>query len=101
MPLVMGLTDKEAHDIAARVLGPALQSFGFDHVAVRSGLDHDGDPALFLEVFLLPSSAVVDADIFARAHGAVDDAFRAEGETRFPYFRMIWPDEYANDDVRS
>lgn len=93
MPLMAGLTDEEAQTIAADVLSRALAAAGFDHVEVRSGRDHDGDPALFVDVILKSGSPEMVGETYARAHGAVDDAFRARGETRFPYFGISRPDD--------
>jgi hypothetical protein len=66
-----------------------------ESVDVSEGVDHDGEPALFVTVHYRPSTDTVDQ---AAALKAVRDRLLAIGEERFPYMNHHYPDDLPADD---
>lgn len=76
-------------DILRKKLGP----HGFDHAEVNAGVDHDGEPALFIDAILKPNSQLVGGKKYGEAHGALSDVLLRYGERRFPYLFIRHPDD--------
>ena len=93
------MTDEEVRAVADRVLRQTLGSFGYTKVLVRSGYDHDGDPALFLRAHFKPGSGPVPGGPSNGALSALSDALYARGEHRFPYLTHYYPDDEFPEDV--
>lgn len=93
------MTDEEVRSIADGVLHETLGPFGYTKVLVRSGFDHDGDPALFLRAHFKPGSGPVPGKPSSTALSALSDALFAKGEARFPYLRHFYPDDEFPENV--
>jgi hypothetical protein len=75
------------------VLRDKLGPYGLDHVEVKADIDHDGEPALFIDAILKPNSELVGGKVYADVLGALSDALLKGGERRFPYLMLRHPDE--------
>lgn len=75
------------------VLREKLGSYGFDHAEVKADVDHDGEPALFIDAVLKPNSQLVEGKIYSEAIGALSSALLRLGERRFPYLLLRHPDD--------
>lgn len=70
--------------IFERAFGP----FGGGTVSLRFGEDHDGDPAVFVDVKVNGDGVSLPDDVVERNQSFITDvrgALRAAGETRYPY----------------
>ena len=70
-------------------------------VSVREGRDWSGDPSLFI-LLLVPdktSEKVLSSTAVGHAKFAAAEALRAEGETRFPYVRILREREPAEHEA--
>lgn len=77
----------ELAEAIVRLLKERLARFGLERVEVRSGLDHAGEPALFIEAWYRLSPEPIDPEALAQAHLALQDLLIEWGEERFPYVR--------------
>ena len=75
---------------------PLLHSQGLDRLQVIPGLDHDGDPVLYVELHFELMEPGVDPKVLIQAGPAVRQALWALGERRFPHIRY---DFHANQQV--
>lgn len=66
---------------------PLLQSQGLEAIQVIPGLDHDGDPVLYVELKFHLVQPGVDPNVLIQAGPAVRRALWAIGEHRFPHLR--------------
>ena len=70
-----------------QTLEPLLRSQGLESVQVIPGLDHDGDPVLFVELKFRLVEPGIDPDVLSQSTPAVRRALWAMGEHRFPHLR--------------
>ena len=92
------LSDREVARLADKVLSKALRANGYERVTVRSGIDHDDEPALFVDAIVKENTAVISGEAFASALGALRNALLQHDEVRFPYLLFVHPDDkYPND----
>ena len=82
------LTDAEIQAIADDVLVRDLGMLGLDRVEARSGIDADGDPALFLKLLIRPDVETMPERQVTDSRMAFYDRLIDLGEVRFPYFRL-------------
>jgi len=83
----------EIQDIADEILAEALGEGEYDRVSVRSGLDHDDVPALFIEANLKKRTPVVSGVAYASALSALRKALLHRDEDRFPYLTFVHPED--------
>lgn len=57
------MSEEEVRSVADEVSGNVLGPYGFKQALVRSGHDHDGDPALFLRAHFRPGSGLVPGEV--------------------------------------
>ena len=93
------MTDDEVRSIADKVLRERLGSLGFTRALVRSGHDHDGDPALFIRAHFEPGSGPIGGSPLGDALSALHDALLEKAETRFPYLSHYYPDDEFPENV--
>lgn len=93
------MTDDEVGLVADAVLRETLGSLGFKRVLVRSGFDHDGDPALFIRAHFEPGSRPTGGNTLGAALSALHDALLERGEARFPYLSHYYPDDEFPENV--
>lgn len=74
------------------ILRERLSTVGFERATVTAGRDHDGDPALFVDVFFDGRHGALEARTFSDTIGAVWQALLDRDEERFPYLRLHIPD---------
>lgn len=77
----------EVEQTIRNVLEPLLSSQGMEAAQVIPGLDHDGDPALFVEVKFRMVESGVDPKVLSQATPALWRALGTIGERRFPHLR--------------
>lgn len=70
-----------------RILKERLGRFGLERVEVRGGLDHAGEPAIFVDAWYRLVDEPIDPEALAEAHLALQDLLVEWGEERFPYVR--------------
>lgn len=87
----MTLTDDEVRSLADDVLGRSLGPRGFIEAEVRSGVDHDGEPALFVTAKFRLGSGPISGQEAIDARSALSDALLERGERRFPYLIHHYP----------
>lgn len=93
------LTEAEAQVIAQNVLTDRLGPFGFDEAVVHAGLNHDGEPALFVDAIFRPNAPSLGGRASTEALSALRDAFLARNEERFPYLSLRYPDDERPEDA--
>jgi 3-dehydroquinate synthase class II len=78
-----------------QALRKALGSYGLDHVELASGLDHDGEPAVFVTAVLPEHAGPVPmpGDISASANVVVAQAMKRVGDERLSYLYIRRPDD--------
>jgi hypothetical protein len=96
MPNVLSRAIEEA-------LRPALGSYGLDHVELESGLDHDGEAALFVTAVLPQQTGPVPmpGNISASANVAVAEAMKRVGDERLSYLYIRRPDDERPEEEES
>jgi len=82
------MNDADIQIVADRVLRRELGKFGYQRTEVRSGFDHSDEPAAYVDAVLGVDAPPLEPTTFFDAHAALGRALLAEGEERFPYFRM-------------
>ena len=87
------LTDKAVSAIADKVLREALPNSGYERVSVRSGLDDEDKPALFIGAILKRNVPAVSGETINSALAALREALLQNDEARFPYLRLVHPDD--------
>src|ERR1700677_3215952 len=95
------LSDQEVTRLADKLLSEALCGQGYERVTVRSGVDHDDEPALFVDAILKENTDVIAGEAFASAIGALRNALLQRDEIRFPYLLFVHPDDKYPDDPAS
>jgi len=93
------LTDDAVGVIADRVLREALRDNGYVRVDVRGGVDHEGEPALFVDAVLGENIPPVPGAVINSALLALRQALFGSDESRFPYLRMVHPDDIYAEGV--
>lgn len=94
------MNNAEIRDVAERVLHAELGKFGFERAEVHSGVDQDGDPAIFIDAILAPGTPPLPGNVVGDAHFALGQALLAKGEARFPYLYTKRPgDELPEGEV--
>jgi len=88
------------HPVSAEVeqtirdtLEPILSSQGMESLEVIPGLDHDGDPVLFVEIKFRHVEPGVDLNALSQSTLAVRSALWANGESRYPHLRCDLHDD--------
>ena len=76
-----------------KVLRKEFGSFGLDHVELKAGRDHDGDPAVFVTAVLPPKSPPMPGDISAAASLAIANLMDGAGDERLSYLYIQRPDD--------
>jgi hypothetical protein len=80
--------EEKAVQVIQRIIQDRLGPFDINkNVRVEPGLDHDGDPVLFIEVRYKKSKKPVNANVANRLGTEIREALEAIGETRFPHIR--------------
>lgn len=79
--------------IIDEIIRTKLEPYGLDHVDIKEDVDHDNEPALFVDAVLKPNTQLIEAEIYGDAHRALRDALHKYGESRFPYFFIRHPDD--------
>lgn len=69
------------------VIRKVMAPFGYRATDVQPGLDHDGDPVLFVHVAYDDTNVPVDPKAMAGLGHAVRRAAWQNGEERFPHIR--------------
>lgn len=64
-----------------------VEAFGMTSVHVSAGSDHDGDPALFVDVVYEDGGKPIDTAVLTRLVSKVHSRTWEMGEERFPYIR--------------
>lgn len=87
------------HPVSAEVeqtirdtLEPILFGQGMEGLEVIPGLDHDGDPVLFVEIKFRLVEPGVDPKVLVQTGPALWRALLAIGERRFPHVRYDFED---------
>jgi hypothetical protein len=74
------------------ILRERLSESGFKHATIAAGRDHDGDPAIFVDLFFDGSGGGPDSRTYSDTIGAVWQALLDNDDERFPYLRLHIPD---------
>lgn len=82
----------EVKQAISNAVEPILRSQGMEGVQVIPGLDHDGDPVLYVELKFRLVQPGVDPKILIKSGPAVRRALWALGERRFPHLRYDFND---------
>jgi len=82
----------EVEQTIRETLLPILSSQGMECVQVIPGLDHDGDPVLFVEIKFRLVQPGVDPKVLIQTGPALWRALMAIGERRFPHVRYDFVD---------
>lgn len=93
------MNEAEAQAIAQRVLQQKLGPFGFVEAVVHAGLDHDEEPALFVDAIFQPSAPNIGGLASSEALVALRNALQERGEQRFPYLSLRYPDDERPEDA--
>lgn len=83
----------EVEQSICAVLQELLSSQVLEDVLVNTGLDHDGDPVLFLHLKLRLVEPGIDPDLLCQSTISVRRALWKMGERRFPHLRYVFHDD--------
>jgi hypothetical protein len=92
------MTDEEIKQLVMPILRRRLGNYGFESAEVRSGLDHDGDPVVFVTARYRAGAPELDAAQALDAMVEISDNLREKGETRFSHLTHFHPDDLPSDD---
>lgn len=98
----MNLDDVKA--LTQTTLTAQLGNYGFDHVDIAAGKDHDEDDALFMTAKYKSGSALPGGDVLNRTLAILRRELQNAGEERFPYLTHRPEDEdngYDEEDAPS
>jgi hypothetical protein len=76
-----------------KALRKQFGSFGLDHVELKAGLDHDGDPAVFVTAILPPQAPPMPGEISGAANVVVAQVLHNAGDDRLSYLHIHHPDD--------
>jgi hypothetical protein len=96
----MNLDDVKS--LTEKTLAEMLGKYGFDHVDLVAGKDHDDEDALFLTANYRGGSTLPDGDVLVSALTALRTRLQQSGESRFPYLIHSLEDEevgYEDEDT--
>ncbi len=84
-------------------LRKVLGSYGLDHIELEAGLDHDGEPALFVTAVLPQHAGPVPmpGEISASANVAVAQVLEKAGDERLSYLYIQRPDDERPEEEKS
>jgi len=82
-------------------LKKTLGAHGFDHVEIREGVDHDGEPAVFVTAVLRPQTLKIPGEVSASANVAVAQVLEKAGDDRLSYLYIQRPDDERPTDEKS
>ena len=71
----------------------AFGSHGLDHVELKAGFDHDGDPAVFVTAVLPLQAPPIPGDISGAANVVVAQVLHNAGDDRLSYLHIHRPDD--------
>lgn len=83
----------EVEQTIRSVLEQHLSSQGLEGVQVNPGLDHDGDPVLFVHLKFRLVEPGIDLNTLSQSTLAVRSALWAIGERRYPHLRYDFHDD--------
>jgi hypothetical protein len=72
---------------------PLLRDQGLESLQVMPGLDHDGDPVLYVDLQFALVEPGVDPNVLSQSTPAVRRALWAIGERRYPHLRYDFHDD--------
>jgi hypothetical protein len=79
----------------------ALGSYGLDHVELESGLDHDGEAAVFVTAVLPLHTPPMPGDVSASANVALAQVMERAGDERLSYLYIRRPDDERPEEEKS
>jgi len=95
------LSEREIEQIADGVLKQALAGYGYESVVVRSGVNVEDEPALFVDAILQEGIPSLPGRVVGTAGVALRRELLRRDEPRFPYLRMFRPDDtYADEESK-
>lgn len=83
----------EVEQTIRSVLEEHLTSQGLESVQVNAGLDHDGDPVLFVRVKFLLVEPGINPGLLSDSAISLRRALWAIGERRYPHLRFDFHDD--------
>ena len=83
----------EVEQTIRNTLEPILSSQGLEGVQVIPGLDHDGDPVLFVEIKFQLVEPGIDLNALSQSTLALRHALWSIGERRYPHLRYDFHDD--------
>jgi len=83
----------ELRAIVGEVLEQRLGAIGFDSAEIVEDVDHDGDPILQITIHYHKVGDWVDPTPTFSLARHLRAAMREIGETRFPHFTHLFPDD--------
>jgi hypothetical protein len=89
------MNDTEIKDLIEPVLHAALENHGFESAEVRSGLDHDGDPVLFIKLRFGPPAHMLSGAEANNVLALTGRLLVQHGEERFPHMDYSFPADPA------
>lgn len=92
------MTDDEIRILTQSALVKAMGTEAPTEIIVKSGFDHDGDAALFIDAILAPKAGLVPGEKSNSAIWSVRSSLVEKGELRFPYLNLKHPDDVYPDD---
>lgn len=92
MGLLKAVVDRRAVEAVERVLREHLAPYGFEGSTVVGGVDHDGEPVLFVDVRYRWGAPPPPRNVTFGLVGRLREALLGIGEGRFPHVRHRLPD---------
>ena len=77
----------EVVDVIKALIRKEMGASGLQDVRVAPGLDHDGDPVIFIDADYEPRGRPININVVAGLVNKLCDALWELGETRFPHIR--------------
>lgn len=92
------LKDSDIVQLVTPKLRDVLGKFGFRDAIAKSGLDHDGDPVVFMEIHYGEAAPELDPQASIDATIRAMEEMRQHGDERFVHMNHVYPDEEPIDD---
>src|SRR5271163_3209744 len=92
--------DEQAEAAVKSAILGIFENPAIEHIEVRAGNDHTGEPALFVTIYLTAAQERMSGSRLLDTIAAAATALRAIDDDRFPYVTFLAPEDEPAEDTR-